>query len=135
MNTEALVDKSLSSVLATVTQSLVDATKEYGPDAVELGLFVYRMEATQKLILASVISVVLIIFLKIWIKWAKSCKDWSDPNQGFPRGFAGVVLTLITVPLVVEVILDLFNPFYWVAAFGYPEVLVAYKALEAAGLM
>lgn len=135
MNTEALVDKSLSSVLATVTQSLVDATKEYGPDAVELGLFVYRMEAVQKLVLAFVISVVLIIFWKMWIKWAKTCRDWTDPDFGFPRGAAALILTFATVPLVVEVIFDLFNAFYWVAAFGYPEVLVAYKALEAAGLM
>lgn len=135
MNTEALVDKSLSSVLATVTQSLVDATKEYGPDAVELGLFVYRMEAVQKLVLASVVSVVLVVFWKMWIKWAKTCRDWSNPDYGFPRGIAGLILSFVTVPLLIEGVGSLFSPFYWVAAFGYPEVLVAYKALEAAGLM
>lgn len=135
MNTEALVDKSLSSVLATVTQSLVDATKQYGPDAVELGLFVHRMEAVWQLLIAVVVSITLIIFWKMWVKWAKTCKDWGDTDQGFPRGVAGVLLATATVPLVVHMSFDLLNPFYWVAAFGYPEVLVAYKALEAAGLM
>lgn len=135
MNTDAIVDNSLSYILATVTQSLVDATKQYGPDVVELGLFVYRIEAIQQLLIALVVSVALIIFWKMWLKWAKTCKDWGEPDQVFPRGVAGVLLATATVPLVVQISFDLLNPFYWAAALGSPEVLVAYKALAAADLM
>ena len=135
MTTETVIDKSLSSVLAEVTTAMVEATKEYGPEAVDLALLVYRLDAAASLLLATVVVVSAIIFMLTFFKsLAKHFPDGEEPTLAahFAVGVIGVPFFGIGGLSYLD---DVLNVFYWAALFGYPEVMVAYKALVAAGMM
>ena len=68
MTVETVIDKSLSSVLAEITTAMVDATKEYGPEAVDLALLVYRLDAAKSLLVAITMITACVIFMRVFFK-------------------------------------------------------------------
>lgn len=141
------VKATLGEALAEVTTALKGAVKEYGPDAVELALFAYRVDAVQYLLLGLVGVAVIVVALLGYAKWWRTVGKWAAPvEQGgdrhfdtsdamFARGFGSIPLLIVSTPAFFEGALRLVSAPHWVAAFGHPELLIATNALKAAGLL
>jgi succinate-acetate transporter protein len=50
MNTDTIIQNTFGQVMTNAAQAMADAAKQYGPDAVELGLIVYRISALQEIV-------------------------------------------------------------------------------------
>jgi len=123
----------VQNLVTKLTDSLTHLSTVYGPKAIDLTLTVYRADGARHLIFA-VAGVLACMFLyslrkKLWI-FAESNPYEEGPLKCFG---VGGLLVLSVVPA--SLALELFNVYYWLAVFGYPEILIAYETLEAAGLM
>lgn len=136
MTPDTLVQKTFDQVMANAAQSLSDSVKQYGPDAVELGLTVYRISAVQQVatgMLALAFGVGLFVWAKLLLKWER---ESNRSPYDFPLcGFLFVISTICGVYFTGAAFYNLMDVYNWAALFGCPEVLIAYKALVAAGLM
>lgn len=130
---------SAGQIVAEVAAALKDAVKEYGPDAVDLALMAYRVDAIQTIangmILTAVGAAFAVVALFFGRKFkAEMEKDGYETYEVF-YGFAGGGALLGSVPFFVEGPSRLVVVYNWIAAFGYPELMIATKALQAAGLL
>ena len=134
--TQEITQETLSQIVGRVAGALEAAVKDYGPDAVDLALLAYRVDAIQSLVGAAVCLgfVAGIIFFYRWFWYAVSHLDAYD-DRPMARAAVGAVSSLVSFFLGGIGVLGLIDAPKWVAAFGYPELLIATKALEAAGLM
>ena len=122
----------VQSLVTKLTESLSNLATVYGPKAVDLTLAVYRVEALQQIaygVLGLLVFASLYGFLKI--VWAKTKEEQQKDEIRVAVIFVSFLFSVI--PLIM--VLELFNIYHWMAIFGYPEILIAYKTLEAAGLM
>jgi hypothetical protein len=133
-NTE-MVKEGFGEIVARVASAMEAAVKDYGPDAVELALLTYRISAVQELIWGGLMAatVVAIFILCRWVWVTSSEMHWSNRDlfRAATCGFGG----LASVFLVIFAAGKLGSVTNWAAALGYPELLIATKALMAAGLM
>jgi len=147
MNTDTIIQNTFGQVMTNAAQAMSDAVKQYGPDAVELGLVVYRISALQEIVIGFLLLIGAIVFglaAKSLVKKGKayskevvsSCR-YNGDKHGDPFVFytpAGFTLFGGGV-LLWWGLSFLSNMYNWAALLGYPEVLITYKALVAAGLM
>ena len=140
---------TVDNVMSNVASALADAVEEYGPQAVELGLAVYRIDAAQSLLngfLMTLIAISAIIAAcRLWklFSWRHQNDSYGghhkkgDLTEGagtfraFTLAIAGILCGIFGIP-------GLSSLSYipaWMAVFGYPEVYMATKALVGAGLM
>lgn len=135
MNLDNVADTTMTEILKTVSQSISDAVKTYGPDAVDLALMAYRVSAIQTLIAGFAFIVALIItgiaYKKLWY----AISDFYDEDRAPIRFLSGLVAFSLSGCFIVAAFSNLISVPVWLAAFGYPEMLIATKALIAAGLM
>ena len=129
--------EQLSNALEVVSNSFTEAVTQYGPQAVDLALVVYRVDAAQALLTAAGIFICLTfvqVFLwKKGVPWAESIRCGEDRSAAKISVFGGLILLFITsAVLFIE---ELCYLPYWMALFGYPEVYMATKALVAAGVL
>ena len=141
---DPITTPSIAEIVAQVAAAMKDAAAEYGPQAADLALLAYRVDAIKSLLLIPVAGGILYGAWRGW-KWLwRASADWCDPpgkayRDTFPRdiarilssiggGVGGFFLAAITIDRVIDLPL-------WMAAFGAPELLIATRALEAAGLM
>jgi hypothetical protein len=135
MEPDKIATETITQVVAEVATALRDAAVEYGPEAADLALLAFRIDAIRTLVEGGAWVVILIVAWRLWMAFFVKSEDWDDDTKyptriiiGIVGGFAGTFIgafainTLINIPL-------------WVAAFGAPELLIATRALEAAGLM
>jgi hypothetical protein len=135
MEPDKIADATITQVVAEVASALKDAAVEYGPEAADLALLAFRVDAVQTLAEGGVWVLILLAAWRAWLWfWAKS-EDWDDdakyPSRavgGIIGGIAGFVIALYAIGILIDIPV-------WVAAFGSPELLIATRALEAAGLM
>jgi hypothetical protein len=142
-----VVKATLGEALAEVTTALKGAVKEYGPDAVELALFAYRVDAVQFLLLGLIGVVAIVAALMGYAKWWRTVGKWAGPvdhggdrhfdseDAMWSRVFGCIPLLIVTIPAFFEGVLRFISAPHWVAAFGHPELLIATNALKAAGLL
>lgn len=131
---EETVKTTITDIVAQTAIALQEAVEEYGPAAVELGLFVFQVDAIYTLILCTLPFLIMssLFWLIPWAKKVDKTIGYDDsPYHVFVLGLVGTV-SFISVALSID---DLFNPFIWLAAFGSPEAMIAKNALKAAGLM
>lgn len=134
---EAVSDQ-MDTAMVEIAEALKGAVDQYGADAVDLALMAFRVEAAHSLMLGvmQLIAVLVIWKLLRWL-WDVTQEGWerADEGAGIMRaggGFFGGGLGLI---LLAAGILRVTSLSAWAAVFGYPELRIAIKALEAAGLM
>jgi hypothetical protein len=134
---EAVSDK-MDGAVAEIASALKQAVSEYGPDAVDLALVAFRVEAASHLLGGLIAAVVAVVIWKVMVKvWAMTQKGWDEGLEGpamircFGTGLGSVVLVFSVIAAVAR----LSSISAWIAVFGYPELRIAIKALEAAGLM
>jgi hypothetical protein len=135
MEPDKIATETVTQVVAEVASALKNAAIEYGPDAADLALLAFRMDALKTLVEAGVWALILLAGLRAWAWfWGKS-RDWESdakyPSRiilGIVGGFAGFVIAIYSIGSFINIPL-------WIAAFGSPELLIATRALQAAGLM
>lgn len=127
-------NQTLMSVIEQTAIALKEAVKQYGPDAVDLALKVYQVGAIKDLFVGLFFVVIFVVVMYQWPKIIRFEKEKAGEACGVAT-LGMVVVSSFLAFIVMKACLDfLFNPFLWMAAFGRPEVLIAKKALEAAGL-
>jgi len=138
MNTDTIIQNTFGQIMTNAAQAMSDAVKQYGPDAVELGLFIYRISALQEIVMGFgllVLCVGLLIWSRFFVKWQREESRTSHYTE-FPAYGVAAALTFVGgVSCFFPMVGFLSNVYNWAALLGYPEVLIAYKALVAAGLM
>lgn len=132
------VDKLMDAALSDVAKTLKDAVSKYGPDAVDLALVAFRIEAIQTLVFGVAYLGVAIAAYKFGnavMHWTRD--GWAENDEGSAMGrvvglFTASATGLLAIAAALDNLLDIPS---WVAALGYPELMIATKALEAAGLL
>jgi len=130
MNTDTIIQNTFGQVMSNAAQAMSEAVKQYGPDAVDLGLIVYRISALQQILLGVVALIGIFVskhFMQVFYK-----KSVDEAQEWFLAAF---LLMFILIFCLISTINCLFNVYAWAALSGHPEILIAYKALVAAGLM
>ena len=134
---EAVSDQ-MDTAMVEIAEALKGAVDRYGADAVDLALMAFRIEAAHHLLLGVLQLVVVFIMWKLgrWI--------WAATQEGrhavedvlvMVRAASVVVGGIVGGLMFVDGALRLLSISAWFAIFGYPELRIAIKALEAAGLM
>jgi hypothetical protein len=137
---EQATQATVAEVVKQVAAAMSDAVKQYGPDAVDLAMLAYRVEAAQQLlhgvVFVAVAAGLVAAFLKFWA-WSGSKMDGSYNDEGLyiGRAVSAVVGGGVTAMSAASAAVRLFDVSAWLAALGHPELRVAMKALEAAGLL
>lgn len=149
---------NLDNVIADVSKQLSDAVTHYGPDAVNLVLMSYRIDAIGQLskggICVAAMAALHIIVMKFVFNPLSKIRKAAfqyDMNNVIPEGdyhkimsyedAATFTFMAVTAYSVLQFFLLLGSYFFladisaWIAAFGYPELRIAMKALYAASLM
>lgn len=137
-------EPTVSAIVAEVAAALKDAAAEYGPQAADLALLAYRVDAIKGLLLVPVAGAAIYGIWRGWRWLWKISEAWVD-NPGTPREDTGARVIARTVGTIVGGIgafvfalvglSRLLDIPLWIAAFGKPELLIATRALEAAGLL
>ena len=134
---EAVSDK-MDVAMVEIAEALKGAVDQYGADAVDLALMAFRVEAAHSLMLGVMQLIAAFVVWKLlrWL-WAATQDEWERDIEG-----AGIVRLMgaifgggIGLLFLVAGILRFTSISAWAAVFGYPELRIAIKALEAAGLM
>ena len=141
MAEEIIPSASISEVIKQVSEAMSGAVKQYGPDAVDLAMMAYRIEAAQQIVLGIVcaISAALVTraYLRFWA-WSKDGMEQDPANdEGFwvGRVVLGIGCVVIGGFTAINAIQSLIDFSAWIAIFGYPELRVAMKALSVAGML
>ncbi|MEY4863787.1 MAG: hypothetical protein RLZ51_1882 [Pseudomonadota bacterium] len=139
---EQATQVTIAEAVKQVGAALAEAAKEYGPDAVDLALMAYRVDAAQQLVLGTLMAALVLAVVKAYLLfWAWSGKQIevvgpvNDEGYFVGRlafGLAGAGAVVLLSASAIYRLLDLSA---WAASFGYPELRIAMKALQAAGLM
>lgn len=127
---------AFNEIMVRATVALESAIKDYGPDAVDLALAVYKVEGIKGTAVASIaflfaigIIYLTVIFLKFCIKLFKG----GDEEAAVLSALFGSCILALAVVICLGICVS--KAYHIAAAFGYPEILIVYKALSAAGLM
>jgi hypothetical protein len=134
---EAVSDK-MDVAMVEIAEALKGAVDQYGADAVDLALLAFRVEAAHHLMLGVMQLVAALIVWKLlrWL-WAFTQEGWDDADEGdqIARAFGTIAGVMFGGLMLAAGILRVTSISAWIAVFGYPELRIAIKALEAAGLM
>lgn len=134
---EAVSDQ-MDTAMVEIAEALKGAVDRYGADAVELALMAFRIEAAHHLLLGVLQLVVVFIMWKLgrWM-WTATQEGWDAGEDGpeMARAVIFMVGGIFGGLMFAAGALRLLSISAWVAVFGYPELRIAIKALEAAGLM
>ena len=134
---EAVSDR-MDVAMVEIAEALKGAVDQYGSDAVDLALLAFRVEAAHHLMLGVMQLVAALIVWKLlrWL-WAATQEGWDEADDGaqMARAFGGISGVMFGGLMLAAGVLRVTSISAWVAVFGYPELRIAIKALEAAGLM
>ncbi len=121
-----VIDGAINRLMSALEQ----IAAEHGPDAVELAMTAYQVDAIGYLA-ASVVAASMLGIVPYLYRHLEASFKRDDPAVGIPAmmgmiacGAAGLVGAF-----------NLITPARWLAAFGSPEILMATNILKSAGLM
>ena len=137
---EQATQETIGEVVKQVAAAMSEAVKQYGPDAVDLALMAYRVEAAQQVLHGVVFAVVAvavtIAYVKLWTWSGSNMKgSYNDGDVYLVRAVVGAFAAATAAIGIYAALLRFLDVSAWFAVFGYPELRIAMKALEAAGLM
>lgn len=132
----------MDGAMVEIAKALKDVVTQYGPDAVNLTLAAFRFDAMQQIIygsaLAAITVAIAICYKKTWAYTAPliaAAGPYDRDGYYAVRIIGGIFGGISAVILAVGAADKLLDLSAWMAAFGYPEIRIAIKALSAAGLM
>lgn len=135
---EEAVSDQMGMAMGEIAEALKGAVDQYGADAVDLALMAFRLEAAHSLMLGFMQLIAALVVWKL-LRWfyAVTKKGWDEADDGsqMARVFGTIGGVTIGLIFLAGGILRITSVSAWAAVFGYPELRVAIKALEAAGLM
>lgn len=135
------VQATITEVVKQVSDTMTEAIKEYGPDAVDLAMMAYRIEALQQIvtgfICAAALAAVVCAYRKFWCWSGAKIRESRHDEDGFflARAMLGAGVAIGGAFLLAGAIQNVVDVSAWVAVLGHPELRVAMKALVAAGLL
>lgn len=139
---EPIVDQaSIAEVVKQVSDAMSGAMKQYGPDAVDLAVMAYRVDAVQQIVEGVVLAIIAVLivkaFLWVWAVTGKGIEENPRDTEGYyvARVGAGIVGATAGGLTGAQALANLMDVAAWTAVAGYPELRIAMKALSAAGLM
>ncbi len=133
--------QTVQDMVKIVADAIDKAVATYGPQAVDLAMMVYRVEAIQQLVNAGVYVSISVLIAWIWLVPFRKMviKDLEGVDGEKPfwpiMTASGILAAFISLPMFSKHIQDLIYIPYWIAAFGSPELFMATKALSAAGAL
>jgi len=134
---EAVSDQ-MDTAMVEIAEALKGAVDRYGADAVELALMAFRIEAAHHLLMGVLQLVVVFLMWKLgrWM-WTATQEGWDAGEDGpaIARAIGVIFGGFVSGLMLTAGVLRLTSISAWVVVFGYPELRIAIKALEAAGLM
>ena len=134
---EAVSDK-MDVAMVEIAEALKGAVDQYGADAVDLALLAFRVEAAHHLMLGVMQLVAAFVVWRLlrWL-WAFTQEGWDDADDGsqIARALGTIAGMMFGGLMLAAGVLRVTSISAWVAVFGYPELRIAIKALQAAGLM
>ncbi len=137
-------ESKISEIVAEVALALKDAAAEYGPQAAELALMAYRVDAVKSL---AFVPIAAASVYGIWRGWRwlwQASETWvskvgthyeDTTGRDLARAFGTLAGAATALVLSIAGMARLFDLPLWFAAFGKPELLIATRALQAAGLL
>ena len=141
MDNEKIVDAvsdKMDTAMVEIAEALKGAVDQYGEDAVDLALLAFRIDAAHHLLIGVMQLVVAFIMWRL-LRWLwVATQDGGHPGDDGPlllRAIGCIVGGAIGGLMVIGGVLRLTSISAWIAIFGYPELRIAIKALQAAGLM
>jgi len=132
---EDAVEGTVAEAMKQVGAALAEAAREYGPGAVDLALMAYRVDAAQQLLYGAVCLAITLGVALSYRKLWRASESWNEFDRDPLRLGAGVCAVVVGAFFFSGAFALLIDASAWIAAFGYPELRIAMKALEAAGLM
>lgn len=132
------MSKNMESLTAIdrAVEKLVTALEriatEHGSEAVDLVLVAYRIDAIQYLVLCVLGMLLIIPAIPLWrMFYREVIKDDEREYVSIPC----LIGAAITSGSGVVGFLSALSPVTWLAAFGYPEIMIATNVLKSAGLL
>ena len=127
--------EQLNEIIAKTAAALEVAVAEHGQDSVELGLMIYRVEGISIIVVGLSCLALLVGLLTAYVKIARKIDDEHGEGDGFAYILGGMIVFIPAMVLAAGAHGRLLDVYAWAAAFGYPEVLIGARALQAAGLL
>lgn len=134
MDMENALTSSFVDIADKVSAAMEMAINEYGSATIDLALLAYRAEAWQSLIWGF-LSIAFLAAIITTSKKLSQAPHLIDSDATVARFLIVFFSFVVSVPFTIVAILHLSSPVVWLAAFGYPELLIATRALQAAGLL
>lgn len=131
---EEIEQETITAIIGRVATALEGAVAEHGATAVDLGLLAYRVDAAQAVVFGLIFLVPLAFIPKALNQvrnFEKEADFWGKGNGWFLFCFVVIPASFVCLSVAFSS-LTVVNLF---AAFGYPELLIATRALEAGGLL
>lgn len=121
---------AVNEAIGKLTSAIEQAATNYGEDAVNLVLAAYQIQAWTSVALFFISTVLLVFLLRFMVG---KQYEWAKEQDSDLVGFTYTLSFIATCALLLISLLS-FSPLKIAAAFGFPEVLIAAKALESVGL-
>ncbi len=122
---------AIDSAVERLVNALERIATEHGPEAVDLAMTAYQVDAIQQVAGATIATMMIVPAVRYGRAFAAEFAKEENPVKCFTAGVAALVFGFFGLFGVIEI----FVPVQWLAAFGSPEILVATNVLKSAGLM
>lgn len=131
---------TITGIAARVAEAMEAAAVEHGEAAIDLALLSYQVSAIKELFVGIILFLPVLLCVKAIKKfWAFSDryepKSMYDEKQQAMRVVFCAAYAVVFIFGLVAFFDILIDPVIWIAAFGKPELMIATKALQAAGLL
>ena len=137
-------DQTITEIVADVASALKDAAAEYGPQAADLALMAYRVDAISSLLFIPASAAIVYGSWRAWgylkavsAGWVTTYGSMYDDTSGrdIARILGATLLGAVSFIVSCVAVTRAMDIPLWMAALGNPELLIATRALQAAGLM
>ena len=132
------MEETISTFEEVFVQSAIalqEAVATHGPDAVELGLMVYRLNGIRTVAAGLFAATIIVAAILAYVKIAARVEAGLAQHAEGSAWIVGAMITAIVCFFAMFKAPNILDLYAWAAALGHPEVLIAAKALMAAGLL
>ncbi len=129
--------ETITSIAARVAEALEAAAVEHGEAAMDLALMAYQVQAIKTIVIGLAL-IAPALLTKKFISWLfRLTPDYEEEGHQFVFRVLGSIAYCgpSLIMFIIGIYGYLISPVTWIAALGNPELFIATKALQAAGLL